>query len=259
MAPHFDDEGRRQTRQGRSTRALTDEEMLHIYLDRESGSFAARFRQTSADLSAAVGAVGTQVGQTSDAIERTIAQPISELAEAADSATAAAMGAESTAEAVSYDVSTLQDHLRRLEAVIANVHDGSPGALVRRVTHLRRRIWWCFTVDTWERSSARAARLTRDLRRLLVKDIALDEGRNVWEVCLWENVLDERKKQRAQRGTLKWWHACTDEIVRFSIEPAYQAPEIPDLRAELRGDLDTALDGPGSLTRRFEALLRVRT
>ncbi|MEJ1938024.1 hypothetical protein WDZ92_48140, partial [Nostoc sp. NIES-2111] len=43
MPPHFDDEGRRQTRQGRSTRALTDDELLQIYLTREADAFAARF------------------------------------------------------------------------------------------------------------------------------------------------------------------------------------------------------------------------
>lgn len=76
MPPHFDDEGRRQTRQGRSTRALTDDELLRIYLDREAGSFAERFRQAGEDLQEAVGAVGSQVDQISDAIEQRIAQPL---------------------------------------------------------------------------------------------------------------------------------------------------------------------------------------
>lgn len=88
MAPHFDDEGRRQTRQGRSTRALTDDELLGIYLAREAGSFATRFRQTTTELQSAVGAVGSQVDQIADAIEKNIAEPIERMtataAEAAD-------------------------------------------------------------------------------------------------------------------------------------------------------------------------------
>lgn len=72
IRPHFDDEGRRQTRQGRSTRALTDDELLRVYLDREAGSFAARFRQTSDELRSAVGAIGGQVDDVAAAIEENI-------------------------------------------------------------------------------------------------------------------------------------------------------------------------------------------
>lgn len=79
MPPHFDDQGRRQTRQGRSTRALTDEELLRIYLDREAGSFAMRFRQVSDELRSAVGAVGSQVDQIADRIEKNVATPITVL------------------------------------------------------------------------------------------------------------------------------------------------------------------------------------
>ncbi|MDT4891215.1 MAG: hypothetical protein QOE97_250, partial [Pseudonocardiales bacterium] len=90
MAPHFDDEGRRQTRNGRSTRALTDEELLQIYLKREAGSFAARFQQVSEALHEAVGGIGSQVESIADAIETTIAQPLTELTETAGYAATAA-------------------------------------------------------------------------------------------------------------------------------------------------------------------------
>jgi hypothetical protein len=59
MAPHFDDEGRRQTRQGRSTRALSDEELLQIYLRREANSFTARYQQISEACSTNEGATQT--------------------------------------------------------------------------------------------------------------------------------------------------------------------------------------------------------
>ena len=38
FTPHFDAEGRRQTRNNASTRPLTDEELLDLYLDREARS-----------------------------------------------------------------------------------------------------------------------------------------------------------------------------------------------------------------------------
>lgn len=47
--------------------------MLEIYLDREAGSFAKRFRQTSGELHAAVGAVGSQVDQISAASDEKVA------------------------------------------------------------------------------------------------------------------------------------------------------------------------------------------
>lgn len=96
MPPHLDDQGRRQTRQGRLTRALTDDELLRIYLDREGGSFAARFRQASEELQAAVGAVGSQVDQIAAGIEKQIAQPIQRLVgtteDAADAARRGLLG-----------------------------------------------------------------------------------------------------------------------------------------------------------------------
>jgi predicted HTH transcriptional regulator len=97
MPPHFDGEGCRQTRIGRSTRALTDDELLRIYLDREAGSFAARFRQTADELHSAVGTLGTQVDQIAGAIEQNIARPISELTNIVVKATAAASSAAEAA------------------------------------------------------------------------------------------------------------------------------------------------------------------
>ncbi|WP_159620699.1 hypothetical protein [Ruania rhizosphaerae] len=81
----------------RSTRVLTDEELLRIHLDRETGSFALRFRQVSDVRRSAVGAVGSKVDEIAAGIENNVATPIMALtktthdaAEAADSAASAA-------------------------------------------------------------------------------------------------------------------------------------------------------------------------
>ncbi|GAB3236912.1 hypothetical protein GCM10027447_35640 [Glycomyces halotolerans] len=79
MAPHHDGQGRRQTRQGRSTRAMTDDELLKVYLDREASTFATRFHHTTTELHEAVDAVGAQVNQIAGAIERNIGGPLEEL------------------------------------------------------------------------------------------------------------------------------------------------------------------------------------
>ena len=262
MPPHFDDEGRRQTRQGRSTRALTDDELLGIYLDREAGSFATRFRQTTTELQSAVGAVGSQVDQIAEAIEKNIAQPIQHLtattqeaADAAGSAASAADSATSSADTAAYEVEHVQRLVRDLQEVVEELHDDSPQNLAYRVIQRRRKVWWNFTVDTFEHTSARAGCLADRLRELLASEVHLDSARNSWELALWQDLLNDRKSQRGGRGTQKWWDAAIKEVVNFMECPAYAAPDLPDLRAAIQADIDTEVDDPDSATNRFRALL----
>jgi hypothetical protein len=262
MPPHFDDEGRRQTRQGRSTRALTDDELLRIYLDREAGSFATRFRQTATELQSAVGVVGSQVDQIAEGIEKNIAQPIQDLtattqeaADAASSAASAADSATSSADTAAYEVEHVQRLVRDLQEVVEKLHDDLPQNLAHRVRQRRREVWWNFTVDTFEHTSARARRLADRLRELLSSDVSLDSARNSWEFAVWQDLLDDRKSQRGKRGTQKWWDAAIKEVGSFMESPAYAAPNLPDLRAAIQADIDTEVDDPDSATNRFRALL----
>jgi hypothetical protein len=276
MPPHFDGEGRRQTRIGRSTRPLTDDELLRIYLDREAGSFAARFRQTSAELRAAVGTVGTQVDLIAGAIEQNIAEPIRKLTsvvekagaaassaaeaateaeDAASLAASSASSAESTADSVGYDVQRVERFLRDLHDLVEEIGDNSPQSLAARVADQRRIVWWNFTVDTWERHSERAERLASDLNELLTADIPLDDARNTWELRVWQEQLADRLAQRGEKGTLKWWQACVNTVDAYLDAPGYETPELPDLRAELWADFDKALEDDSSATNRFRRLL----
>jgi hypothetical protein len=59
--PHYDDNGSRVTRLGASTRAITDEELLDMYLSREADSFRQRFDQIASDLERSVEAVADDV------------------------------------------------------------------------------------------------------------------------------------------------------------------------------------------------------
>lgn len=258
MPPHFDDEGRRQTRQGRSTRALTDDELLRMYLDREAGTFAARFRQTSEALQAAVGAVGNQVDQIADGIESHIAEPIRRLsivtddaAEAAGSASSSADSAAVSAENAEYEIRRLGGLVADLHDVVDSLHDTTPQSLAYRVARVRREIWWNFTVDTLHHKSARHDRLENRLRALLDRDILLDASINAWEVRVWEDVLKDRKAQRNGSGTQKWWDLSLRQVAKYRECPTYDAPELPDLRAALNADEEYELSAPNSLTRRF--------
>lgn len=262
MPPHFDDQGRRQTRQGRSTRALTDDELLRIYLDREAGSFALRFRQVSEELRSAVGAVGSQVDQIAEGIEKNVATPIMALtstthdaAEAAESASSSADSAASSADTVSYEVEHVQRLVRELQEIVEDIQNDSTQNLAYRVIRLRRKVWWNFTVDTWEHKSKRADRLQARLRDLLSGDVSLDADRNTWELRVWQDLLKDRRAQRGERGTQKWWDAAIREVVSFMENPAYAAPDLPDLRAALKADLDHEIDNPESATNLFRGLL----
>lgn len=263
MPPHFDDEGRRQTRQGRSTRALTDDELLRVYLDREAGSFAARFRQTSDELRLAVGAISGQVDDVAAAIEENIAEPIRSLTRTAESAAEAARSAEGSADSASasamsaeYEVSNVQQLVKNLHDAVEDMRDQTPESLAFQLTKIRRKVWWNFTVDTWQHTSALADQLEQRLRALLSRDISIDAASSSWEIGLWEDVLEVRMSQRRQRATQKWWRATIQTLEECLLSPSYGAPELPDLRTALKVDLDHELDDPESMTRRFEALLK---
>ncbi|SDL66197.1 hypothetical protein SAMN05216298_4686 [Glycomyces sambucus] len=258
MAPHHDGQGRRQTRQGRSTRAMTDDELLQVYLDREAGTFAARFRHTTTELREAVGAVGSQVDLIAEAIERNIGGPLEELTatahravSAAEDAESAAMNAGSAANMLEDGVTKVERMVRDLSEVVDELQDDSLDALVSRVFHLRRRVWWVFSLDTSKRSSTAAERLTRWMRQQLSGDISPEAARNSWELRVWDQLLAERKEQKGGRGTLKWWTSAAAEIKSYLKSPAFQGPDLPDLRTELNGDINEALDDPESLTHEF--------
>ena len=51
-APHYTEQGLRVTRYGASTRAITDGELLQMYLDREMASFLSRFKMATDSLEA---------------------------------------------------------------------------------------------------------------------------------------------------------------------------------------------------------------
>ena len=262
VPPHFDNEGRRQTRQGRSTRALTDDELLRVYLDREAGSFAARFKQTSDELRSAVGAIGDQVDDVAAAIEDNIAEPIRTLTMTAETAADAARSAESSADSANasamsteYEVSNVQGVVNALRTVVEDMRDQTPEALAFQLTSNRRKVWWNFTVDTYRHGSDLASQLNERLHALLARDISIDPAQSAWELVLWKDVLNERTAQPRQRGTQKWWRTTIQTLEAYFRSPSYAVPELPDLRAALRDDIDHELDDPRSATRTFEALL----
>lgn len=253
--PHYDQEGHRQIRQNCSTRALTDDEMLSIYLDREANSFADRFRHTSLELREAVGGLGSQVDSISSAIRNRIAQPLGDLQKAVKIAATAASDAEAAAEMASYDVDAMERVVKTLQEMVEDLHNGSADSLASRLIKARRTTWWNFTVDTWERQSALATRVRTRLRRLLEADLSIDPSRNAWELQVWNEIAKSRERFRQTRGTLAWWDRKTAEAKRWAQNPAFAGPDLPDLRPELLADVGKALADPGGIVARFRRLI----
>lgn len=263
MPPHFDDEGRRQTRQGRSTRALSDEDPLGIYLDREAGSFATRFRQTNQRGPPNGRWCDWQPSRSDRCSDRRDHCPAKPTADKHSSGGGRCRG-------LCRICSGLRNGLCGQRGVRGGARpapcprpsgsgrrdpDDSLQNLAHRVIQSRRKVWWNFTVDTWEHASVRAHRLEQHLRKLLASDISLDAARNNWELRIWQDLLADRKSERGERGTQKWWNAAIQEVVSFLENPAYAAPDLPDLRAALKTDLDHELDDPDSVTNHFSRLL----
>jgi transposase len=200
MPPNFDDEGRRQVRQGRSTRALTDEELLQIYLTREGRSFAVRFQEASRALQEAVGGIGSQVESIADAIERNIAEPLAELTETAGYAASAASAAEDAATTVSRDVYEFErlvvlptyvgDAARRRDMCV--VDDGwslrraaerfqtSPQTAGRWAARYRRRDQSRPAIEAMTDRPSRPRRSPRATRRPLVRKICHLRRKRGW-------------------------------------------------------------------------------
>lgn len=221
-----------------------------------------RFRQVSDELRSAVGAVGSQVDQIAEGIENNVATPILALtrttqdaADAAESASSSADSAASSADTVSYEVEHVQRIVRELQRVVEDIQDDSTQNLAYRVMRLRRKVWWNFTVDTWEHKSKRADQLEARLRELLSGEVSLEADRNTWELRVWQDLLKDRRAQRGERGTQKWWDAAIREVISFMESPAYAAPDLPELRAALKADLDHEIDHPDSVTNLFRRLL----
>lgn len=260
--PHYDDQGRRQVRQGRSTRALTDDELLRIYLDREAGTFATRFQQTTTLLESAVGVLHGQVDAIGTQIDKSIAQPIIALVDSSESAAAAASRAASSADDATsaadnagYEVEQVQRLVRDLSDVVDRIENETAPSLASRVVRRRRKVWWAFSLDTFDSTSSKAAQLAKRLEALLRRDIDLDPTTNSWELAVWGDVLDRRAARPNQTGSQRWWTAEIAEVAEFIATPAYAPPDLPDLRSALHANLDHEADDPESITRRFERLM----
>lgn len=219
-APHYDNSGRRVTRDGASTRPLTDEELLAMYLDREGDRFATRFAATAAALEMTLEAGAREIGLMTTAI--------ASLSGEVGGAQAAGQEAAYESERAQRESEELVESIKDLSEMIRDEFDLLPIHLPLRLRHARRRVWRAFTVDSLLRPSAAAASLMPRLKRLLEKPIDVDQNLiNYHEHWLWQEVVEGH----ARPSSMRWW---LQQTRRLELASAVKVDvSMPDERAQL--------------------------
>lgn len=193
--PHFDGTGRRVIRNGASTRALEDEELLAIYLDREARQFEARFQMTAQRTIAAIDAIHHGLGDMSTTLER--------LPELIDGAEAAAYTAGYEAQDTQRDIRDLRVRLEKLDRRLAARLNRTPDLVFLRLRYVRSRVWRCFNVDRILKPSKAAERLAPRLLAHLNEPIEFGAYLcNLARLQHWEASLKERKRP----APMRWWN-----------------------------------------------------
>jgi hypothetical protein len=229
-APHFDDGGRRVTRHGASTRAITDDELLELYLDREAEAFERRFRRTANELATGLESVASEMFQVAGDVndlgarlEKDVAPRLATITEAAWSAAQEAEESRSLAE----DLQTTQEDLAEL---VRGGFDRSTEGLYLRLRRKREFVWQYFSQDSWTSESAATTQLASDLQRLLERRIdPWDWAPNFVELNYWE----AQTSARGRKASLKWWRSIVDELTESPLADALDI-RLTDVRAELR-------------------------
>ena len=206
-APHFDGSGRRVTRDGASHRALMDEELMSIYLDRESVQFEARFDKTAKRTIDAVQSIQDGLGGISTEVAR-----LPGLIDNAESAAAMAGFEADDAKRAIEDLGRRMDaRFDALEKRLAHHLNRTPLFVLLRLRHVRGRAWRAFCVDRVLRPSKAAERLAPRLLAMLNEPLAIEEHvRNLIELEGWEAVVKERKGRRP--ASMRWWASEAKKI-----------------------------------------------
>lgn len=201
-APHFDGSGRRITRDGAAHRPLMDEELLSIYLDRESVQFEARFDQTAKRTIEAVESIHQGLGGIAGEVER-----LPGLIDNAEGAAAmAGYEADDAKRAIEDLGSKVEARLDALEKRLAHHLNRTPLHTLLRLRYVRERVWRAFCIDRALRPSKAAERLAPRLLAMLNEPLVLDDHiGNLLQLQDWESALKDRKTHRP--ASMRWWAA----------------------------------------------------
>lgn len=183
--PHFTENGRRITRYGPSTRAITDEELLGIYLDREAQNFRERFADSVRDVEGALANVSDYVAKIDEALE--LMQP--EVASAAEDASTGAVAAEEAQWAI--DELPTQNYF---DAMFTDLSEGlrsryvEDGAVWIALQRARRDGWEMVRLIIASHPKDEDAREAAELLRSLPNASPGAHGQNLEELRGWESL-----------------------------------------------------------------------
>ena len=227
--PHYDGSGRRVTRDGASQRPLTDEEMLAIYLDRESVQFEARFDGTARRTIEAVESIHQGLGGIAGEVER-----LPGLIDSAEGAAAMAGYEADDAKRAIKDLGRRVDtRLDALENRLAHHLNRTPLYVFLRLRHVRMRVWRAFCIDRELKPSKAAERLAPRLLAVLNEPIIFDNHlENLLSLQDWETALSDRKKRRP--ASMRWWAERIKEVAATAVPDAQRLlHDEPDAIREL--------------------------
>lgn len=248
-APHYTQDGKRVTRQGASTRAITDEELVDLHLEREAEAFERRFTDVARGLEESLLEVARFVSRNFDGLSRNLdrqllqidsmvndlGSQISERLQRVDvlSATAAdaaeeGMGIIETVEMNVNELPTRQEIEDAFRAVFDRMDETRDGAL-RRLIETRQQVWQLFSRWIAGESTQASDDVGRRLADFLsaVPDLA-DWDANLRELRGWLIHLPNPRPESAAA-----WRRVLDAVVEARTRPEGITDEGDFLRRRL--------------------------
>lgn len=205
LAPHFDSGGRRIVRNNASTRALVDEELLNLYLDREAARFEQRFQQTATHLLRSLEILGDGVDRVAELLTTSLPGHLEELQGVTWNAVEEAEESKSLTASVA---EKLDDEFKLLQISV----DRSPVEVFIQLRKVRVRIWRLFSEDAVVRPTNSTDRLLARLREQLERSIDPNDWPANWsELDFWGDVV----KKRGVTGTMTGWRRTLTERERL--------------------------------------------
>ena len=249
-APHYTQDGKRVTRHGASTRAITDEELVDLYLEREAEAFERRFADVAQGLEESLADVARFVSRNFEGLTRNLdtqllqidsmvtdlGSQISErlhrvdvLAATAADAAEEGMGTIETVEMSVSELPTRSEIENTFRAVLDRLDETRDGAL-RRLVRTRRDVWRLFSQWIASESTQASEAVGKRLREFLSSVPRLDEwDANLRELNAWIIHLADARPDSA---------AAWGRVLNAVVESRTRSECITDEGGFLRSELE---------------------
>lgn len=248
-APHYTQDGKRVTRYGASTRAITDDELVDLYLEREAEAFERRFADVASGLEQSLVKVAQFVSTNFDELSRNLdtqlvhidalvndlgsqvserLQRVNVLSAKAADAAEEGMGIIETVETSVTELPTRHELEPTFRAVFDRLDETRDGA-VRRLVEARRHVWRLFSRWIARESTQASEAVRRRLANFLTSGPKLDEWEaNLRELSSWGVHLADVRPQSAAA-----WGRVLDAVIEARTRSESITEDGDFLRSEL--------------------------